>query len=282
MFFGCIPMGLATIINGMVLFGVPLFGAAAASAAAYLWWADAGLAVLAGLAIPFAMFTRQEHAFDEMSAVWLLPIVACEVTAASGGLLLPHIAGAAAQMTVLFASYVLWACSVPLALGILTILFLRMALHKLPPAGMAATAFLALGPIGTGALGLILFAMNGRAVLEVNGLGTLAGAISGTSLFGAVLLWAYGLWWLGMALAVTLRYLRDELPFNLGWWAYTFPIGVYALATLRLSTVVPVAAIAFFGNALVVALAAIWLLVAVRSVFGAVEGTLFSDPSLQD
>jgi C4-dicarboxylate transporter/malic acid transport protein len=282
MFLGCIPMGLATIINGMALFGIPLFGAAAASAAAALWWADAGLAVLAGLAIPFAMFTCQEHAFDEMSAVWLLPIVACEVTAASGGLLLPHIAGAAPQMTLLFVSYVLWACSVPLALGILTILFLRMALHKLPPAGMAATAFLAPGPIGTGALGLTLFAMNGRAVLEANGLGALAGAISGTSLFGAVLLWAYGLWWLGMALAVTLRYLRHGLPFNLGWWAYTFPIGVYALATLRLSTVVPVAAIALFGNALVIALAAIWLLVAARTLCGAVEGTLFSDPSLQD
>jgi C4-dicarboxylate transporter/malic acid transport protein len=282
MFFGCIPMGLATIINGTVIFGIPLFGPAAASAAAGLWWADAALAVLAGLAIPFAMFTRQEHAFDEMSAVWLLPIVACEVTAASGGLLLPHIAGEAPQMTVLFASYVLWACSVPLALGILTILFLRMALHKLPPAGMAATAFLALGPIGTGALGLILFAMNGRTVLEANGLGALAGAISGASLFGAVLLWAYGLWWLGMALALTLRYLRHGLPFNLSWWAYTFPVGVYALATLRLSTVVPVGALTLFGNALVVVLAAIWLPVAARTVYGAVEGTLFSDPTLQD
>jgi tellurite resistance protein TehA-like permease len=204
------------------------------------------------------------------------------VTAASGGLLLPHIAGEAPQMTVLFASYVLWACSVPLALGILTILFLRMALHKLPPAGMAATAFLALGPIGTGALGLILFAMNGRSVLEANGLGALAGAISGASLFGAVLLWAYGLWWLGMALALTLRYLRHGLPFNLGWWAYTFPVGVYALATLRLSTVVPVGALTLFGNALVVVLAAIWLPVAARTVYGAVEGTLFSDPTLQD
>jgi tellurite resistance protein TehA-like permease len=171
---------------------------------------------------------------------------------------------------------------VPLALGILTILFLRMALHKLPPAGMAATAFLALGPIGTGALGLILFAMNGRSVLEANGLGALAGAISGASLFGAVLLWAYGLWWLGMALALTLRYLRHGLPFNLGWWAYTFPVGVYALATLRLSTVVPVGALTLFGNALVVVLAAIWLPVAARTVYGAVEGTLFSDPTLQD
>jgi tellurite resistance protein TehA-like permease len=33
------------------------------------------------------MFTRQEHSIDQMTAVWLLPVVAAEVAAASGGLL---------------------------------------------------------------------------------------------------------------------------------------------------------------------------------------------------
>ncbi|KQV66047.1 TDT family transporter [Rhizobium sp. Root1220] len=281
MFFGCIPMGLATLVNGTLIFGVPLFGEPAVGMAIQLWWIDAALAIIAGFVIPFAMFTRHDHSLEQMSAIWLLPIVASEVAAASGGLLVTHVAGAGPQMTVLFASYVLWACSVPLALGLLSVLFLRMALHKLPPAGMAATAFLALGPIGTGALGLILFAVNGRAVLEANGLGALANSMSGASLFGALLLWAYGLWWLGMALVVTARYLTDGLPFNLGWWAYTFPIGVYALATLRLAILVPVPAIGTFGDLLVIALVAIWLVVAARTALGALEGTLFSDPCLQ-
>ncbi|OCJ10216.1 C4-dicarboxylate ABC transporter [Rhizobium sp. AC44/96] len=281
MFFGCIPMGLATIVNGALIFGIPMFGAVAAQVAVYLWWIDAFLAVLAGLAIPYAMFTRQEHAFEHMSAIWLLPIVASGVTAASGGLLLPHIDGASAQLTVLFASYVLWACSLPLALSILTILFLRLALHKLPPASMAATAFLALGPIGTGALGLMLFAANGRSVLEANGLDAIAAAISGAALLGAILLWAYGLWWLGVAAAVTVRYLKIGLSFNLGWWAYTFPMGVYAVATLRLSTMIPVPALGVFGALLVVVLAATWLLVATRTALGALDGALFSDPCLE-
>lgn len=282
MFFGCVPMGLATIVNGTVIFGLTRFGEAAVPVAIGLWWLDAALAVLAGLAIPFAMFTRQNHVFEEMSAIWLLPIVASEVTAASGGLLLPHIPGASDQMTVLFASYVLWACSVPLALGLLTILFLRMVLHKLPPAHMASTAFLSLGPIGTGALGLILFTLNGNAVLIANGLGVFAGAMSGAALLGAILLWAYGLWWLGMALATTARYLRNGPPFNLGWWGYTFPIGTYAVATLRLAAVVHLPAIAIFGGVLVAALSGIWIVVAIRTCFGAADGTLFADPSLAD
>ncbi len=282
MFFGCIPMGLATIVNGMVIFGTKHFGDGAVTIAIFLWWLDAALAALSGLAIPFAMFTRQDHVLERMSAVWLLPIVACEVTAASGGLLLPYIREASGQMSVLFTSYVLWACSVPLALGLLTILFLRMALYKLPPADMASTAFLSLGPIGTGALGLILFAVNGKGVLAANDLGAFGEAMSGAALLGGVLLWAYGLWWLGIAVAVTAHYLMKGLPFNLGWWGYTFPIGVYAVATLCLSATVHLQAVAVFGDVLVAVLALIWLVVSVRTCLGAYDGTLFADPSLAE
>jgi tellurite resistance protein TehA-like permease len=114
MFFGCIPMGLATIINGFLIYGSVHFGTAASSTIAYeLWWIDVGLSLICGLAIPFMMFTRQEHTMETMTAVWLLPIVACEVASVTGGLLLPHIAGAMAKLSVMTTSYVLWACSVP-------------------------------------------------------------------------------------------------------------------------------------------------------------------------
>jgi tellurite resistance protein TehA-like permease len=170
---------------------------------------------------------------------------------------------------------------VPLALGILVILFLRMALHKLPPAGMAATSFLALGPIGTGAFGLALFTANGPVVLEANGLGAFAPAMSGASLLGAVLLWGYGLWWLALAVAIILRQIRQGMPFNLGWWGFTFPIGVYAVATLRLGQLLHFAPLGVFGAVLIAALSAIWILVALKTLAGALYGTLFVDPSLE-
>jgi tellurite resistance protein TehA-like permease len=94
-------------------------------------------------------------------------IVASEVAAVTGGLLAPHLTVSTA-LTVLVASYILWACSVPLALGILAMLFLRLAIHKLPPANMAATSWLALGPIGTGAL---VTGAAAPAILTANGLG---------------------------------------------------------------------------------------------------------------
>lgn len=276
---GCVPMGLATIINGLLLFGPAHWGHEAIMIAQMLWGVDAVLALACGLVVPFLMFTRQDHSLEQMTAVWLLPIVACEVAAVSGGLLAPHLTASPA-LAVLIASYGLWACSVPLALGVLVILFLRLALHKLPPAHMAATSWLALGPIGTGALGLLVTGAAAPAILSANGLGAYGDAARGIGLIGGLLMWGYGLWWLAMATMITLRHLRGGLPFNLGWWAYTFPLGVYAVATLRLSSLLPVPALAIFAQALVAALAALWLIVGSLTARGAWRGELFSSPCL--
>ncbi|PZQ86934.1 MAG: C4-dicarboxylate ABC transporter [Leifsonia xyli] len=281
MFFGCIPMGLATIINGFLIFGVARWGDAAVGIAHALWWIDVALSIVCGIAIPYMMFTRQEHSIEEMTAVWLLPVVACEVAAVSGGLLIPHLTEASLRLDVLVVSYVLWSLSVPLAMSMLVVLLLRMVLHNLPHVSMATTSWLALGPIGTGALGMLVLGHTAPEILAANGLGQFGGIAEGVGLVAGLLLWGYGLWWLAMALLITLRYLREGLPFNLGWWGYTFPLGVYAVATLRLGSVLPIPAIHGFGVVLVAALACLWLIVGARTVRGAWRGDLFVAPCLK-
>jgi len=282
MFFGCIPMGLATIINGFLIYGVPRWGEVAVVVASRLWWIDAGLALVCGVAIPFMMFTRQKHAIEQMTAVWLLPVVAAEVAAVSGALLVPHLADQEAQLVVLVLSYVLWACSVPLAMSILVILVLRMAIHKLPHANMAASSWLALGPIGTGALGLVNLGFAAPAVFNGAGLAGFGEAARGLGVIGGLIFWGYGLWWMLMAILITGRYVRQGFPFNIGWWGYTFPLGVYAVATLKLSTVLPLPALSWFGAVLVAALAALWVLVGSLTLRGAWRGDLFVSPCLKD
>jgi C4-dicarboxylate transporter/malic acid transport protein len=239
MFFGTIPMGLATIINGFLVFGLPRWGEGVIHLAEVLWWLDVAMSLACGVLIPYMMFTRQEHSIDQMTAVWLLPVVAAEVAAASGGLLAPHLADAHAQLVVLVTSYVLWAFSLPVAFSILTILLLRMALHKLPHENMAASSWLALGPIGTGALGMLLLGPMHRRSFAANGLPGIGEIAAGLGLVAGITLWGFGLWWMLMAVLITARYLRDGIPFNLGWWGFTFPLGVYSLATLKLASVAP-------------------------------------------
>ncbi len=71
------------------------------------------------------------------------------------------------------------------------------------------------------------------------------------------------------------------MPFNIGWWGYTFPLGVFSVATLRLSTMVPMSAIAVFGALLVTALACMWLLVATKTIKGALDRSLLVSPCLK-
>jgi len=279
MFLGTIPMGLATLINGLLLFGLPRWGEAVLPLALGLWWLDAAMALACGVLIPYLMFTRQAHRIDQMTAVWLLPVVAAEVAAASGGLLVPHLA-VSEQFSVLVASYVLWAYSVPVALSLLVILLLRLALHKLPPASMAASSWLALGPIATGALGLLVLGADAPTVFAAHGLAGIGEIAQGLGLLGAVLLWGLGLWWLALAVLVTQRHAREGMPFNLSWWGFTFPLGVYALTTLRLGEALAAPFFTGLGAVLVVLLALLWALVASRTLVGAYRGSLFVSPCI--
>ncbi|WP_018925156.1 TDT family transporter [Pseudomonas umsongensis] len=280
MFFGTIPMGLATIINGFLLFGLPRWGDGVIHVAEVLWWLDVAMSLACGVLIPYMMFTRQEHSIDQMTAVWLLPVVAAEVAAASGGLLAPHLADAHSQLVVLVTSYVLWAFSLPVAFSILTILLLRMALHKLPHENMAASSWLALGPIGTGALGMLLMGADAPAIFAANGLPGIGEIAEGLGLVAGITLWGFGLWWMLIALLITVRYLRAGIPFNLGWWGFTFPLGVYSLTTLKLASTLNLTFFSVFGCVLVAMLAVMWLIVAKRTVQGAWKGELFVSPCI--
>ena len=280
MFFGAIPMGLATIINGFLLYGLPRWGGGVVALAEVLWWIDVTMALACGVLIPYMMFTRQQHSIDQMTAVWLLPVVAAEVAAASGGLLAPHLADASAQFTMLITSYVLWAYSVPVALSILVILLLRMALHKLPHESMAASSWLSLGPIGTGALGMLLLGNDAPAIFAAHGMASIGGVAEGIGLIGGVLFWGLGLWWMVLALLITGRYFREGIPFNLGWWGFTFPLGVYAVTTLKLGSMLHLTFFSFFGVVLVLMLTVMWMIVAAKTLAGAYRGNLFVSPCI--
>jgi C4-dicarboxylate transporter/malic acid transport protein len=274
MFLGAIPMGLATIINGFITFGVPHWGPGAAILARDLWAFDALLSAFVGLFVPYLMFTRQDHALEKMTAVWLLPVVASEVAAASAGLIAPHLNVATAELLV-YSGYVLFALSVPVALMIITILVLRLAQHKLPEADLGVSMFLPLGPLATGALALLQLGEAAPRVLGAQGLGELAPVAVGLGLLGGVILWGFGAWWLALATLTTIRFLKRGLPFNLGWWGLTFPLGVFTAATFGLASLTHMAFFASLGNGLVMALALLWLLVSIRTLHGVWRGHLF-------
>ena len=238
------------------------------------------MAVVCGVGVPFLMFTRQDHSMEKMTAVWLLPVVAAEVAAASAGLLVPYLADPRSGLQLLVLGYALWAVSVPLALGILVILMLRLIMHKLPHKDMAASSWLALGPIGTGALGLLLLGAAAPRAFTAAGIPGVGEVGAGIGVIGGAVFWGYGLWWIGVAMLMTARYVSEGMPFNLGWWAFTFPLGVYSIASLALARQTDLCFLTAIGTALVACLAVAWTVVAARTLHGVWYRYLFVSPCL--
>ena len=281
LFFGAIPMALATILNGVLVFAVPLYGESAVNIALALWYLDVVLAVIIAWGVPFCMYSRQQHCLTNMSAVWLLPIVACEVAASSGGMLLAYLPVSSQSAAILIASYVLWGVSVFPAFAILTLLMLRLALHQLPAKELAISSWLALGPIGTAALALLLLGAQAPAVMSSFGAAELGQMMQQMGTWISVLLLGFALWWLGIAALTTLYHLRRDLPFNLGWWALTFPLGVVTLALFQLAAQLPLGFLAALAQSCAVILFGLWLMVMVKTLVGVSQGQLIFSPCLQ-
>ena len=281
LFLGTIPMALATILNGFLKYGQPIYGDTAVQIAQTLWYANIVLALLVAWAVPFAMYRHQEHALQQMTAVWLLPIVACEVAASSGGLLLGHLPADTHAVAILLGSYLLWGVSVLPAFAILTILMLRLVLHKLPEKEWAISSWLALGPIGTAALALLVLGHQAPTLMASLGLAQLGQLFQQAGILASLILLGFGLWWLGIALLTTLHHAKQDLPFNLGWWGLTFPLGVYTLAILTLAQQLNLAFLYAVGYAFAAILMLLWSLVATKTAHGFYQGHLFFSPCLK-
>ena len=281
LFLGAIPMGLATVLNGFLKYGIAIYGDVAFQIAQLLWYVDVVLAVGIGVLVPFCMFHKQDHQLHTMTAMWLLPIVACEVAATSGGLLLAHMHASQQAVAILFASYMLWGMSVLPAFGILTILMLRLAVHQLPSKELAITSWLALGPIGTGALALLVLGAQAPHILQIFSLESLGLFFQHAGIVCSFILLGFGIWWFAIAVLITLSHAKRSLPFNLGWWGLTFPLGVFTLAILNLAQQMNTQFLQDVGLAFATILMMLWVMVMVKTLKGMYQGNLFFSPCLK-
>lgn len=154
------------------------------------------------------------------------------VCASSGAVVASALTPSEARLTIL-ACYVLWGTGVPIAFLIFALYYLRLCVHKIPPAEQIVSVFLPLGPCGQGAYGLLLLSAGLRRLAYQENLGlilpatvlgpdeakTIASAIYGISIVVALILWGVGAFWFVTACATILHMTRKGgFPFNMGWW----------------------------------------------------------------
>ena len=104
------------------------------------------------------------------------------------------------------------------------------------------------------------------------------------SAFGVVYgvpVWGFAALWAGLATALTVRAVRERLPFSLTWWSFTFPLGTCVTAASGLALHTGADAFRWAAPALYVVLVAAWVVVSVQTARGAWRGHLFLAPPPQ-
>ncbi|MFE3257406.1 TDT family transporter [Nocardia sp. NPDC059091] len=269
-FYGAPPMALLTVGAGTLLLGKDIIGSTAAVTVDWvLWSAGTVFGLMTAAAIPYRMITR--HTFDPDSAFggWLMPVVPPMVSAALGALLVPHTPAGQLRLTMFVACLAMFGLSLIASLVTITLIWSRLLHHGLLPAGMVATVWLVLGPLGQSVTAAGSLANVAPGVVDDR---TAAGLDVFAVLYG-VPTWGFAMLWLALAIAVT-RHARTSMPFNLTWWGFTFPLGCCVTGSTALYQ--HTGADLFAGTAvgLYTLLVAAWAVVAARTVHGVLRGDL--------
>jgi C4-dicarboxylate transporter/malic acid transport protein len=238
-----------------------------------LAWVGVPLAFVVSVVFAYLLFVRSELVPETVNGGWFIPPVVNIVVPL---VLLPLVPGAspATARTLVFGSYAFWGMGFVLYLLIVTMLHHRLVLHPLPHAGLAPSLWIGLGPIGVGALALVKMGAAGAAVF-----GPAEQSAVLASKLAATALWGFGVWWLAAAVLLLAHYLRSgPLPYGLGWWGFTFPLGAYTVATITLARAWDLPVLEWAGAALFILLSAFWLIVAGKTLQATWTGDAFRTP----
>jgi len=235
----------------------------------------------------YSMAVHHQH-IETMTAAWLLPIVATIVVSATGGLVAGIIPATHQQETLItvITSYVLWGTGLPLAMSVLVIYFIRLTTSHLPPKEVIVSTFLPLGPLGMGGFSLMTLGRVSLTLLrETHTLPASTSVYAGDFLYllgfaVALILWGFGLVWLFFAVASIYR--TQRFPFNMGWWSFTFPLGVYATSTNTLAAELPSAFFRVLGTIFSVCVMLLWVVVALGTLQRAWTGEMFFSACLKE
>ena len=176
-----------------------------------------------------------------MTAAWLLPVVAPIVASASGGIIAEVLPNPQHALWTVIVSYVLWGISVPLAMVVLVMYFHRLTVYKLPPREVIVSVFLPLGPLGQGGFGLMQLGKVSLKIYPMTHTLEAAHGQAGEILYTvgwllALFMWGFAIVWLFFAVA---SISKSKFPFNIGWWGFTFPLGVFTVSTTTIGKELP-------------------------------------------
>ncbi len=266
--YGTLPGGILVLAASAAAIGPTWFAPSTVrTIVEALDWVGVPLAFVTSLVFAYLLFVRAGLVVEAVNGSWFIPPVVNIVVPLVLVPLIPAASPATARL-LLFLAYGFWGMGFVLYLLIATMLYQRLVLHPLPHAGLAPSFWIGLGPIGVGSLALVKMAGAGVGVV-----GAAAPTVAAISNLAASALWGFGAWWIVAAALLLVHYLRQgPLPYGIGWWGFTFPLGAFTVATLALAATWSLGVLQWTGAVLFVVLCLFWLVVVIRSALAFARG----------
>ena len=219
------------------------------------------------LAVLFLVFSGEQVGLEHVTPANFIPAVGLVVMPLAGGPLLANMDGLARDLALL-ANVIGFGAGCMMYLALLGLTFQRKYLHKPAQGVLTPTIWIHLAPLGVIPLSLL----NLSEHLPLAAAHDLAMVV-------LVLFWGFAVWWLIMACLLTLAArAAGQLPFALSWWGFTFPLGAFVAASLRLHQALGWNGVFTIAVAAWFLLVGLWSVTLLRTLRGVASGAIFQPP----
>lgn len=265
-------VGFFTMVASTCVIGSQSLVVAGLPRVAFAFWC-LGLVLWALLTYGIiTILTVKEHKptlAEGLNGGWLVAVVASHATSVLGAQLAPGLGDRAPL--VLLVSLTMWLGGSMLYFWIISLIFYRYTFFMLSPNDLAPPYWI---NMGAAAIATLAGATLVGAVDHSPALAQILPFVRGFTLFW----WATATWWIPMLVILGVwrhAYKRFPLRYDPLYWGAVFPLGMYTVATLRLSQTVDVPFLAVIPRVLVFVALAAWSVTLVgmsKRVVGLVRG----------
>jgi C4-dicarboxylate transporter/malic acid transport protein len=248
-FYATIAVAMLVLASNFIVIGKNML------AGEIFWFVGAILTIFFGIVTPFIMFKGEHVIIEHINPAWFIPPVGLIAIPIAGSLIINQYTGFIKEF-ILFLNYFGWGAGFFFYVALFAICLNRFILHRPLPNTLAPTVWMNLGPIGAGTIALINLVNNSTFI-------TMKEPFFG---FGLIF-WGFGIWWVLMALIMTFHYRKKwGLPYALSWWAFTFPLGAYVVASHSIATIFHLTIVDFIGFGLYFLLVFFWSITLMKTL----------------
>jgi C4-dicarboxylate transporter/malic acid transport protein len=241
-----------------------VFSPASPQIALIFWWPGAVITFVFSFAVLFHMLQGDHILIDHITPAKFIPAVGLVVIPLAGAPLLREMSGVVRDWA-LFINTVGMGSGSMMYMGLLGLTLHRGYLHKPANGTLLPTAWIHLAPIGVIPVGLLnlLTQMPYPVAREM-------------VLIIMMLVWGFGVWWLIMAVLLTLAEVKKRrLPFALSWWGLIFPLGAFVAEGLQLNQETGSSGFLAISVTAWLLLLILWLITAIKTGHGVWTGRIF-------